>query len=248
MPTDLLRTFSKRADAIDGEVERLQTEGKVRTPKLVKWVVHTTRQAKQDEAPAALAERWRAEATQHPVDVPELLRGVLGRERQATTQPAAGEDQAANTPADATTDPTVVAGVFDRLAGSQGLTARASTFARPEVIAALGEQLVGAAQAVQDYRQQFQIDDPDRPLGEPARDHDDPKRHQAWREASGAIQRMLALHQRQQRTRDRDQQQRQRSLPEPVRTLADRQGGEPTSRHAVTRDPTRVQGAERAAG
>jgi conjugative relaxase-like TrwC/TraI family protein len=38
MPADLLRAFSKRADAIDGEVERLQAEGRVRTPKLVKWV------------------------------------------------------------------------------------------------------------------------------------------------------------------------------------------------------------------
>jgi conjugative relaxase-like TrwC/TraI family protein len=143
MPTELLRVFSKRADAIDGEVERLQAEGRVRTPKLVKWVVQTTRQAKQHEAPAALAERWRTEATQHGVDVPELLRGVLGRERRTTNGPTAGNDQATNSTTDATTQ-AVVAGVFDRLAGPQGLTAQASTFARPEVIAALGEQLVGA--------------------------------------------------------------------------------------------------------
>src|SRR6266540_3711457 len=70
----------------------------------------------------------------------ELLRGVLGRQRQATTDVAAGDDQAA-TP---TTDMAGVGGVFDRLAGPEGLTAQASTFARPEVIAALGEQLVGA--------------------------------------------------------------------------------------------------------
>jgi len=144
LPTDLLRTFSKRADAIDGEVERLEAEGRVRTPKLVKWVVHTTRQAKQHEAPAGLAERWRAEAIQHGVDVPELLRGVVGRERQATTDPATGDGQAANTTADAATGTGVVAGVFDCLAGPAGLTAQASTFARPQVIAALGEQLVGA--------------------------------------------------------------------------------------------------------
>jgi hypothetical protein len=97
-----------------------------------------------------------------------------------------------------------------------------------------------AARAVQDYRQQFQIDDTDRPLGpEPARDHDDPQRHQAWREASGALQR---LHARQQRQRD------QRSEREPVSTLAHRDGGESTSRHAATRDPNPVQGPERAAG
>src|SRR6266498_1957737 len=141
MPPELLRVFSKRADAIDDQVERLQAEGRVRTPKLVKWVVQTTRQAKRHEAPAQLAERWRAEAAEQGVDVPELLRGVLGRERQATSQPvAAGDDQAAMP----TTDMAGVGEVFDRLAGPQGLTAQASTFARPEVIAALGEQLVGA--------------------------------------------------------------------------------------------------------
>jgi conjugative relaxase-like TrwC/TraI family protein len=144
MPPELLKTFAKRRDAIDHQVERLEAEGRVRTPKLVKWVVQTTRQAKQHEAPAALAERWRAEAAENGVDVPELLRAVLGRDRQASNGPAAGDDQAATTTTDATTGAAVVAGVFDHLAGPQGLTAQASTFARPEVIAALGEQLVGA--------------------------------------------------------------------------------------------------------
>src|SRR6266540_3402368 len=131
------------ADAIYGEVERLQSEGRVRTPKLVKWAVHATRQAKRQEAPAALAERWRAEATEHGVDVPELLRGVLGRDRQATSHPGGGHMPAG----DPTTGEVAVAAVFDRLAGAQGLTAQASTFARPEVIAALGERLAGADRA-----------------------------------------------------------------------------------------------------
>jgi conjugative relaxase-like TrwC/TraI family protein len=139
MPPELLKTFSKRADAIDGEVERLEAEGRVRTPKLVKWVVQATRQAKRQEAPAALAERWRAEAAEHGVDVPELLRGVLGRDRHAPSGPGAGD----GTTAETTVEEAVVAGVFDRLAAPQGLTAQASTFARPEVIAALGDQLVG---------------------------------------------------------------------------------------------------------
>ncbi len=139
MPQELLRVFSKRAEEIDCEVERLEAEGRVRTPKLVKWVVQTTRQAKQHEAPATLAERWRAEATERGVDVPELLRDVLGRDRQATSDPAAAGGPVAGVPTDAT-----VVAVFDRLAGPQALTAQASTFARPEVIAALGEQLAGA--------------------------------------------------------------------------------------------------------
>src|SRR6266540_4712203 len=95
MPADLLKAFSKRADAIDCEVERLQSEGRVRTPKLVKWAVHATRQAKRQEAPATLVERWRAEATEHGVDVPELLRRVVGRDRHAANGPAgAGSTEA----------------------------------------------------------------------------------------------------------------------------------------------------------
>jgi hypothetical protein len=103
-------------------------------------VVQTTRQAKRHEAPAALAERWRAEAAERGVDVPEL-REVLGRDRHAPNDPAGG---GGGPGAEATMEGTVVGGVFDRLASPQGLTAQASTFARPEVIAALGEQLVGA--------------------------------------------------------------------------------------------------------
>jgi hypothetical protein len=95
-----------------------------------------------------------------------------------------------------------------------------------------------AARAVQDYRQQFQIDDSDRPLGAPpARDRQDPERHQAWRQASGAIQRMQA---RQQRTGELDRD----PTPGSVRSIADQS----TSRHAATRDPDPVQGAERVAG
>jgi conjugative relaxase-like TrwC/TraI family protein len=143
MPTGLLRAFSKRADAIDCEVERLEAEGRVRTPKLVKWVVHSTRQAKQHEAPATLVERWRTEAAEQGVDVPGLLRGVLGRDRQATpTDPPAGGPVAGDPAEEA-----AVARTFDRLASPQGLTAQASTFARQDVIAALGAQLVGADRA-----------------------------------------------------------------------------------------------------
>jgi hypothetical protein len=94
--------------------------------------VHSTRQAKQHEALATLVERWRTEAAEHGVDAPELLRGVLGRDRHAPS--VAGDG--------ATAEETVVAAVFDRLAGAQGLTAQASTFARSEVIAALGDQVV----------------------------------------------------------------------------------------------------------
>jgi len=97
-----------------------------------------------------------------------------------------------------------------------------------------------SARAVEDYRQQFQIDDPDRPLGEPpARDHQDPERQQAWRQASGAIQRMQG---RQQRTRELDRD----PTPGSVRSIPDH--GESTGRHAATRDRDPARGAERVAG
>jgi hypothetical protein len=102
------------------------------------------------------------------------------------------------------------------------------------------------ARLVEDYRQHYQISDTDRPLGDQPREHD-PERHQAWRQANGAMERMRARQQHQCNL-DRDQQGRQRSNPEFVSTLADHQGGEPTGRHAATRDLDPVQGAERAAG
>jgi hypothetical protein len=96
------------------------------------------------------------------------------------------------------------------------------------------------ARQVEDYRQRFQIDDPDWPLGQPpTRDHD-PERQQAWRQANGAIQRMQA---RQQRGLDRDPQ------PGSVRNIAAaNHRGESTRRHAAARDPNPVQGPERVAG
>ena len=95
VPAGLVRAFSKRAEQVTAEVERLEQSGRVRTPRLVKWAVHATRQPKRHEAPETLSGRWRAEAA--------------GR----------------GTDADA-------------------LVGQASTFARQDVITALGGGLVGA--------------------------------------------------------------------------------------------------------
>jgi hypothetical protein len=92
------------------------------------------------------------------------------------------------------------------------------------------------ARQVEDYRQRFQIDDPDRPLGQPP-GRADAERDQAWRRANSAIQRMQG---RQQRGLDRD------PLRGSVRSIAEHD--RPTSRHAAARDPHPVQGPERAAG
>ncbi|HEY2958801.1 MAG TPA: MobF family relaxase, partial [Actinomycetota bacterium] len=128
MPKELVRAFSKRAEQVNAEVERLEASGRLRTPRLVKWAVHATRRAKEHEAPETLYARWRAEAAERGADPDALVRAVTGRARD--------RDQG---PSEAT-----VAKVFDRLASPEGLTAQASTFAREDVITALGAGLVGA--------------------------------------------------------------------------------------------------------
>jgi conjugative relaxase-like TrwC/TraI family protein len=51
VPAKLVRAFSKRAEQVTAEVDRLEASGRARTPRLVKWAVHATRKAKQQEAP-----------------------------------------------------------------------------------------------------------------------------------------------------------------------------------------------------
>jgi ATP-dependent exoDNAse (exonuclease V) alpha subunit len=81
--------------------------------------------------PDTLYGRWRTEASERGQDPDTLVWQVTGRVRQ--------QDQDLS-------EATVVE-VFERLAGPDGLTATASTFARPEVIAGLGGQLADATRA-----------------------------------------------------------------------------------------------------
>jgi conjugative relaxase-like TrwC/TraI family protein len=127
LPEELLRAYSKRADQIDLEVERLEASGRQRTPRLVKWAVHATRKPKQQETPDTLYGRWRIEAAERGHDPVTLVRQVTGR------TPKRDQNLSERT----------VAEVFERLAGPAGLTATASTFARQDVLAALGGQLAG---------------------------------------------------------------------------------------------------------
>ena len=131
LPEELVRLFSKRTDQIDLEVERLEADGRERTPRLVKWAVQATRKPKEHEPPDTLYGRWRTEAAERGVDPDALVRQVTGRTRDRD------QDLSERT----------VAAMFDRLAGPDGLTAQASTFARQDVIAALGGQLAGATRA-----------------------------------------------------------------------------------------------------
>jgi conjugative relaxase-like TrwC/TraI family protein len=131
MPEGLLRAFSKRSDQIELEVERLEASGRERTPRLVKWAVHATRKPKEHETPETLYERWRAEAAERGLDPDALVRRVTGR--TLDLEQCLSER--------------TVAEVLDRLVGPEGLTAQVSTFARQDVIAALGGQLAGATRA-----------------------------------------------------------------------------------------------------
>jgi conjugative relaxase-like TrwC/TraI family protein len=133
VPEELLRAFSKRTDHIELEVERLEASGRERTPRLVKWAVQATRKPKDHDAADTLYGRWRTEAAERGHDPDTLVRAVSGRTRDP--------DQ------DLLVSKGTVAQVFDRLACPDGLTVTASTFARQDVIAALGGQLAGAGRA-----------------------------------------------------------------------------------------------------
>jgi conjugative relaxase-like TrwC/TraI family protein len=130
MPEALVRGFSKRTGQIDAELERLAADGRERTPRLVKWAVQATRKPKQQEAPDTLYDRWRTEAAERGVDADTLVREVTRR--------TPNRDQ------DWTVSDAVAGRLFDRLAGPEGLTEHASTFARPDVLVALGAGLAGA--------------------------------------------------------------------------------------------------------
>ncbi|HKO86241.1 MAG TPA: MobF family relaxase, partial [Actinomycetota bacterium] len=130
MPGELVRGFSKRTDQIDLAIERLEADGRERTPRLVKWAVQATRKPKDHEAPDTLYDRWRQEAGERGHDADALVREVTGR------TPDRDQDQ--------TVSEEATGRLFDRLAGPDGLTEHASTFTRPEVLVALGAGLAGA--------------------------------------------------------------------------------------------------------
>jgi hypothetical protein len=130
MPEALVRSFSKRTDRTDAELDKLVGDGRERTPRLVTWAVHATRKPKQHEAPDTLYGRWRQEAAGRGVDPDTLVRELTGRTRD--------RDQ------DQTVSAAAVGRLFDRLAGPEGLTEHASTFDRPDDLIAVGAGLAGA--------------------------------------------------------------------------------------------------------
>jgi conjugative relaxase-like TrwC/TraI family protein len=132
MPPELVMAFSKRHEQISAELERLEREeGKPRTGKLIQYVAHATRPAKTHDTPETLHGRWQQEAREHGHEPERLVAELTDRhERQPTV------------------DGLAIMRAFDQLASPDGLTANASTFARREVLVALGGQLaaIGPAQ------------------------------------------------------------------------------------------------------
>jgi conjugative relaxase-like TrwC/TraI family protein len=125
MPEELVRAFSKRHEQITVELDRLERdEGKPRTGRLVQYVAHATRPAKSHETPEALYGRWQQEVRELGLDPERLAEQVTGRELR---QPAVAN--------------LAVKRAFNQLASPEGLTANASTFARHDVVVALGGAL-----------------------------------------------------------------------------------------------------------
>jgi conjugative relaxase-like TrwC/TraI family protein len=124
IPEGLVRAFSKRHEQITAELERLEADGRTRTGRLVQYVAHATRPPKTQDTPETLYGRWQQEARERGVDPERLVGEVTGRELR--------EPAVANL---------AVKRAFNQLASPEGLTANASTFARREVLVALGGQL-----------------------------------------------------------------------------------------------------------
>ena len=163
MPEELRRSFSKRHQQISAELQRQEAQGKHRTPRLVRKVVHQTRPAKTHETPETLYGRWQQEARDLGFEPGRLVREVTtpARGREQHLAGTAGRDGASAGP-DGTSGKTpagladmltttggqperTVTTMFDRLASPEGLTAQASTFTRREVLCGVGRELPAEA-------------------------------------------------------------------------------------------------------
>jgi hypothetical protein len=142
MPEGLRRGFSKRHEQIAAELQRQEASGKHRTARLVQTVVHATRPPKSHETPEMLYDRWQQEARQLGFEPDRLVRDITGPARSREPDPAgtAGRpERSGGTPA--RLPERTVKTVFDRLASPEGLTEQASTFARRDVLCAVGREL-----------------------------------------------------------------------------------------------------------
>jgi len=125
VPRPVLRAFSRRR----AEIEAALAEHGTSSPRAAEAAALATRRAKRDGVDAAeLMAGWRSRAAELGFDRGDLAR-LLGRVRAVDLDSARWDR------------------VFDELASSAGLTRRASTFSRRDVVQALCERLPAGAVA-----------------------------------------------------------------------------------------------------
>jgi conjugative relaxase-like TrwC/TraI family protein len=124
VPPELIRHFSKRREDIELADESRAEAGESSGPKVRNWLAHATRPDKEHLAAVTLYERWSAAVADQGIEPAALQARSVG-------QAAAGVGMVKTE--------RVLAG----LASPEGLTERASTFTRRDVIAGLRGKLTG---------------------------------------------------------------------------------------------------------
>jgi conjugative relaxase-like TrwC/TraI family protein len=123
IPEEVIRHFSKAAARIDEECAAREQRGEKVTPAVRNMLAHKLREDKCHETLSGLRGRWAAEAGDNGWDLPGLFERLRGRVRTADEL-----------------DADAAAVIFDRLAGSDGLTAQMSTFTRGRVLREIAGQ------------------------------------------------------------------------------------------------------------
>jgi conjugative relaxase-like TrwC/TraI family protein len=125
MSEELIQAMSKRDHQIRLALEAQRAAHKTITPELRRVVVSETRRAKEHIDEPTLRDRWAEEADALGFTREQIERDVLGRTR--LREPSRAQLEA----------------LFDEVAGPEGLTEKASTFIRADVVQALGDRIVG---------------------------------------------------------------------------------------------------------
>jgi conjugative relaxase-like TrwC/TraI family protein len=125
MPQELVVAMSKRDHQIRLALEAQREAHRTITPELRRAVVSETRRAKEHLDELTLRDRWAAEADALGFAGEGIERKVLGR--TMLREPSRAQLKV----------------VFGELAGPDGLTEKASTFARADAVKALGDRITG---------------------------------------------------------------------------------------------------------
>jgi conjugative relaxase-like TrwC/TraI family protein len=161
---DVLRHFSKRRTAIEARLAERDAQGLSTSARAADVVAHQTRQGKEhgvDER--TLRQRWADDLDTLPAALAAGTRAVVEQAHRGLFAPRRA----------LRVDAAEAAGAFDVLAGPGGLTEQASTFARQDVLAALGGQLATVSPAELEHLVDRFLEDRAVPVAM------DPRRHAA---------------------------------------------------------------------